>query len=455
MKMKDLLVKNAVVVSSRSCTPADILVRDGKVLALLAPDSGIEADRVVDAAGKYVMPGCVDGHTHMMDPGFTDREDFTTGTMAAAVGGITTVVDHHRTTPAVYSVDILRDKIAYLGSKACVDFGLKGGISPDNVEELEAMWDEGITGFKTFTCNLHGVKAMHSAFLIRSMTEVARLGGTLLIHCEDDGICQYNEEMLRAAGRTDYHSQFEWRSKMAEYVAVQTVISIAKATGCRTVIAHVSQPELLDQIRAAREEGYEIYAESCPHYFNLTVEDLEQLGPWAKFTPPMNTAEKQEQLWKRFDLGFVTTIGSDHCPYPKEQKVPGEKNIWDAPNGIPGIETSLRLMLDGVARGKTTINRVVECMCENPAKVYGLFPRKGQLQPGADADFVIVNLEREKQVCNQNIVSKCGWSPFDGRTLRGVPEKVFVRGAQVAEDGCFVGSTGYGEFVRRIRPCMK
>ena len=151
-------------------------------------------------------------------------------------------------------------------------------------------------------------------------------------------------------------------------MAVQTVISVAKATRCRTVIAHVSQPELLEQIRAAREEGYEIYAESCPHYFNLTVEDLERLGPWAKFTPPMNTAEKQAQLWKLFDLGLVTTIGSDHCPYPKEQKEPGEKNIWDAPNGIPGVETSLRLMLDGAAKGKTTINRVVECMCENPAK---------------------------------------------------------------------------------------
>ena len=138
---------------------------------------------------------------------------------------------------------------------------------------------------------------MHTAFLMRSFTEVARMGGTVLIHCEDDGICQYNEEVLKAAGRTDYHSQWEWRSKLAEYVAVQTVISIAKETGCRVVIAHVSQPDLLTQLRDAREQGNEIYAESCHHYFNLTVEDLEKKGPWAQFHPPMNTAEKQAVPW--------------------------------------------------------------------------------------------------------------------------------------------------------------
>ena len=452
---RELLIANALVVSSKSCTPADILVSDGKIAALLAPGSGCEAEKVIDVKGHHVMPGCVDGHTHMMDPGYTDREEFETGTMAAAVGGITTIVDHHRTLPAVYSVGPLLEKIDYLNERACVDFGLKGGISPDNVEELQAMWDAGITGFKTFTCNLHGVKAMHTAFLMRSFTEVARMGGTVLIHCEDDGICQYNEEVLKAAGRTDYHSQWEWRSKLAEYVAVQTVISIAKETRCRVIIAHVSQPDLLTQLREAREQGYEIYAESCPHYFNLTVEDLEKKGPWAKFTPPMNTAENQALLWKKFDQGFVTTIGSAHCPYPKEQKVPGETDIWDAPNGIPGIETSLRLMLNGVSEGRTSINRVVECMCENPAKVYGLFPQKGQIAVGADADMVVLDMDRAEMVSNDKIVSKCGWSPFDGKVLKGFPELVFVRGRLVGDNGSFVGQKGYGRFVRRIQSCMK
>lgn len=451
----ELLITNAVIVSASNTLEADILVDGGKIAALLAPGSWRDAKDVVDAGGNYVLPGCVDGHTHMMDPGFTDQEEFETGTMAAAVGGVTTIVDHHRTLPAVYSVEPLREKIAYLGGKACVDFGLKGGISPDNVGELEDMWNAGITGFKTFTCNLHGVKAMHSGFLYRSMEEVARLGGTMLIHCEDDGLCQLNEETLKAQGRTDYRSQFEWRSKLAEYVAVQTVLSIAKDTGCRTIIAHVSQPELLEQIHAANQAGYEIYAESCPHYFNLTVEDLDRDGPWVKFTPPMNTAEKQTRLWELFDKGYVTTIGSDHCPYPKAAKGKGEDNIWDAPNGIPGVETSLRLMLNGVAEGKTSMNRLVSCMCENPAKIYGLFPRKGHIHVGADADLLIVNMDKSAVVRNEDILSKCGWSPFDGKTLRGVVEKVFLRGRLVAEEGRFTGETGYGEFVKRQASCIE
>ena len=442
MKKGDLLFQNAVVVSSKSSIPADILVRDGKIEALLAPGSGCEAAEVIDVGGRYVMPGCVDGHTHMMDPGYTDREEFTTGTMAAAVGGITTAIDHHRTLPAVYSVEPLLEKITYLSDKSCVDFGLKGGISPENTAELQAMWDAGITGFKTFTCNLHGVKAMHTAFLMRSFTEVARMDGTVLIHCEDDGICQYEEDTLRAAGRTDYHSQWEWRSKLAERVAVETVIEIAKETGCRVNIAHVSQPELLRLLHQAREEGYRTYAESCPHYFNLTVEDLEKKGPWVKFTPPMNTAEKVEELWKLFDLGYVTTIGSDHCPYPKEQKLPGEKNIWDAPNGIPGVETSLRLMLNGVSQKKTTLNRIVECMCENPAKLYGVFPKKGHIAVGADADLVLLDMDKEEVISNDRIVSKCKWSPFDGKTVKGVPAAVYLRGKLVAKDGKFVGQVG-------------
>lgn len=448
----DLLIRNAVVVSSKSCIPADLLVLEGKIAAISAPGEGdFEAAQTVDAAGKYVMPGCVDGHTHMMDPGYTDREEFPTGTMAAAVGGITTVVDHHRTIPAVYSVEPLLEKIAYLSDKACVDFGLKGGIAPDNTEKLEAMWREGITGFKTFTCNLHGVKAMHTAFLMQSFSEVARFGGTVLIHCEDDGICQHREEMLRAQGRTDYLSQNEWRSKLAERVAVKTVLEIAKETRCRTIIAHVSQPELLDLIHQTHEDGYEVYAESCPHYFNLTLEDLEKKGPWVKFTPPMNTADAVEELWKRFDLGYVTTIGSDHCPYPKAQKQAGEGDIWQAPNGIPGIETSLKLMLNGVSNKKTTLCRVVECMCENPAKIYGLFPRKGHLGVGADADLIILDMDRVETISNENIVSKCGWSPFDGKTIQGVPQQVYVRGRLVARDGKFTGEIGHGEFVPRVK----
>ena len=448
----DLLIKDGTVVSSVSTAPADILVSGGRITALLAPGTKVDAKEVYDASGHYVLPGAVDGHTHPMDPGYTDREDFEHASMAAAVAGLTTIIDHHRTKPPVYSMEPLEQKISYLQNKSAVDFGLKGGISPENTSELEKMWDRGITGFKTFTCDLHGVKAMHTNFLMRAFSEVARIDGTVLIHCEDNGICSFNEEMLKANGRTDNASQWEWRSKLAEKVAVQTVIAIAKETRCRVVIAHVSQPELLKQIKEAREQGYPVYAETCPHYFYLTPDDLDKKGPWVKFTPPMNTEEKRLELWRLFDMGYVTTIGSDHCPYPKSQKEPGEKNIWDAPNGIPGIDTAYKLMLNGVSGGFTSLNRVVESMCENPAKVYGLFPQKGIIQAGADADLVIVDMDKEQTIRNEDIISKCGWSPMDGTKVRGIPVATFVRGKLAAKDGEFVGEIGHGQFLVRRSP---
>ncbi len=447
-----ILIKNGIIVNSKGQYEGNILIKDGKIAAILELNEkvNVELEKVIDAQGKFVIPGGVDGHTHMMDPGYTDREDFSTGTAAAAYGGITTIIDHHRTVPAIYSVDKHYEKVEYLKDKAVVDFGLKGGGSPDNVDKLEDMWKAGVIGFKLFTCNLHGVKAMYSGYLQESFTEVARLGGHVLIHCEDDSICTTNEERLKKDGRTDYLSQIEWRSALAEEIAVEAVMAVAKETKAKVVIAHVSQPHLLERLEEAREQGYEIYAESCPHYFYLTIDDLAEKGPWVKFTPPMKSKGDVEKMWQLFDKGYVTVIGSDHCPYPKSDKLPGEKNIWDAPNGIPGVETSMRLMLNGVNEGKTSLNRVVEAMCENPAKIYGLYPKKGAIEVGSDADIVILDMDKEETISNDKVISKCKWSPYDGMTLKGVPEIVMVRGQIVAQDGKVVGKPGMGQYVPRI-----
>ncbi len=448
-----MLIKNGVIVNSKGECKGNVLIKDGKVAAILDPNEKVDyhLEKVIDAKGKYIIPGGVDGHTHMMDPGYTDREEFSSGTAAAAYGGITTIIDHHRTMPAVYSVKEHFEKVEYLKDKAVVDFGLKGGGSPDNVDKLEDMWKAGITGFKLFTCNLHGVKAMFSGYLQEAFTEIARIGGTVLIHCEDDSICTANEERLKSEGRTDYLSHIEWRSALAEEIAVETVMAVAKKTGVKVVIAHVSQPHLLERLKDARDQGYKIYAESCPQYFNLTTDDLAEKGPWVKFTPPLKSKEDVEKMWKLFDKGYVTVIGSDHCPFPKSSKLPGEKNIWDAPNGIPGVETSMRLMLNGVNNGKTSLNKVVEAMCENPAKIYALYPQKGIIQVGSDADIVILDMEKEEIISNDKVISKCKWSPYDGWKIKGVPETVMVRGQIVVKDGKVVGKPGMGQFVPRLK----
>ncbi len=444
-----LLIKNGVIVNSGGEFNANILVQGGKIVGLLKNTDDITTDEVINADGKCIIPGIIDSHTHMMDPGHTEREDFTTGTRAAASGGTTTIITHHRSVPPVYSVKELKDKIEYLKDKAVIDFALKGGGIPENIDNFKKMWEEGVTGFKMFTCNLHGVKAMYAGDLQEAFKEIKSLGAIALIHCEDDSIITVNEKRLKDEGRTDYLSQIEWRSALAEKVAVETVINVARDTGARVVIAHVSQPVLLEKIKKAQNEGYPIYAETCPHYLNLTIEDLEKKGPWVKFTPPMKTKADQDRMWDLFNNGYVDLISSDHCPFPPEQKKPGEENIWDAPNGIPGVETSLRLMLNAVNEGKTTLNKIVEYQCENQAKIYGLYPKKGVIAVGADADLVILDMEKEEVLSNDKIVSKCGWTPYDGLKIKGIPETVISKGNIVASRGRVLGEPGMGEFIPR------
>lgn len=449
MKPFDLVIQNAVVVTPSTQYPADLYIEDGKIAAITPPGTVFSAEQAIDAQNRPVIPGCVDGHTHLMDPGYTDRETFITGTMAAAAGGYTTVTDHHRTILAVYSVGPLLEKIEYLRDRAVVDFALMGGISPDNRKELLPMWEAGITAFKGFTCNLHGVRAMHSGYLLDTLRAIASFGGRALIHAEDDGIIAYEEERMRREGRKDPMAHFEGRSKLAEEIAVKTVLAIAKATGANVGIAHVSQPALALEIRQVQEEGYPVFSETEPHYLSMNTEDLKRLGPWLRFTPPVNTPEMQEQLWELFNRGIFDTMGTDHCPIVKADKEKGLEDVLEAPCGIPGLETALKLMLTGVNAGKTTLNRLVACMSENPAKIYGLYPRKGAVQVGSDADLVILDMQREELLCNEHVVSKCGWTPYAGMTVKGGPDKVLVRGHVVFENGHVVGTPGWGRFVPR------
>jgi len=446
----DLLIKNGTVVSAGNSQKANIYVQGEKVVALTEPSLKLgEVTKVVDAEGLFVIPGLVDPHVHMMDPGNPEREDFITGTSAAAFGGVTTIIEHHRTDPPVYTVKELEEKIEYLNSRAVVDFCLMGGGKPDNVAKIEGMWQKGAVGFKMFTCSLHQQPAMNPCNLLEMFREIKRVGAMVLIHCEDDSLTTLGETLLKNNNRFDYLSHYEWRSVLAEEVAVETVIKIAKETGAKVVIAHVSSPYLLEKIQEARNEGYPIFAESCPHYLHLTTEDLARKGPWLKFAPSVRKPEVVAAMWDKLNRGYITYLGSDHCPFPKEVKAVGEANIWDAPNGIPGVETGLRVMLTAVNRGKTSLNKVVEVMCENPAKVYGLFPQKGIVAVGADADLVLVDLQKKDVLKNEKIVSKCGWTPFDGRTVQGEPRYVFLRGQALVEDGLLTGKAGMGRFIAR------
>ena len=442
----DLVIRGGEVVSPRGREQCDLLVTDGKIAGRVPPGAG-EGAETIDAAGLVVLPGGVDPHVHFMDPGLTEREDFPTGTGAAAVGGVTTVVEHHRSLPFVLDADILRDKASYLSSRSRIDFALFGGGHPDNVDELLPMWKAGAAVFKVFTCNLHGVPAVLPGRMLTLFREVASFDGLCLVHAEDEFVAAENEEVLRAAGRKDPRVIPEWRSKEAEQVAVNTVALLARLSGCRTIIAHASHPPICDLVDREKQLGARLMVESCPQYFYLTEDEIERWGPFHKFTPPARTAADRDGMWERLEEGDIDMVCSDHAPSTRAQKETGKDDIWEAPFGVPGVETVLEMMLTGVVEGKLSLERLVAARSEAPAKAYRLWPRKGHLDEGADADIVLVDLHAERVLRDDDVAAKVGWTPYAGRKVHGKVVRAYVRGRLVAEDGSPVVEPGWGRFI--------
>lgn len=445
----DTAIEDGNIVTATERFRATIAIEDGEIAAILDPERSVEADRTIDASGKHVIPGGVDPHVHMMDPGDTEREDFPTGTAAAAAGGITTVGEHHRTDPTVLTAEILREKRDYLADRARVDFGLLAGGHPDNVGEIVDLEKEGTLAYKSFTCEVHGVPALQSADMHRLYTEIERVGGISMVHPEDELMLNSNEARIRDEDRTDGSIIPDWRSKEAEQVAVTTTLQIAKQTGAPFWFAHLSHPELVNLVNRYKEEGVTVYAESCPQYFYLTEEDVIEDAPYTMFTPPARSESDKREMWNRLSAGEIDMINADHAPSTREQKAKGEDNVFNAPFGIPGVETVLPLLLNGVADGKVSLERVVEVFSTNPAKILDLYPKKGAIQVGADADLVVVDLENEYELTDDEIVAKCGWTPFNGLEITGSVDSTLVRGAPVYIEGEVVGEPGHGEFIKR------
>jgi allantoinase len=442
----DLVIHNATIVSPYGRQTGDLLVTAGRVAGLVTPGSGT-GKATVDATGLFLLPGAVDPHVHLQDPGLTHQEDFTTGTGAAAVGGVTTVVEHHRSIPFVMNAEILQDKATYLSDRGLIDYALFGGIDPGNLDQIAPMWQAGAAAFKIFTCTVHHVIPMNAAGLLASFHILAELDAPVLIHCEDDSILMANEKRLREQGRKDFGAIPEWRTREAEQVAVRTVALLARRTGARVIIAHASHPEILDLVAEERARGAKIWVESCPQYFYLDEELIAEVGPWAKFTPPARDRAAAGAMWDRLEAGDIDMIVADHAPSTQEEKARGLQDIFAAPFGVPGVETVYPLMLNGAHEGRVSLERLVAARSEVPARVYGLWPRKGNLNVGADADFILVDMAAERTLDNASIVAKVGWTPYAGIHTTGQVVKTYVRGSLVAENGQPVGTPGWGRFL--------
>jgi len=440
----DLAIRRGRLVTSSGSRLANVYVNDGRIAHVT--EESHSARREVDADQLLVFPGMVDTHVHFMDPGDSSREDFPTGSRAAAGAGVTTVIEHTHSKP-VRTREELKAKIDYLEKRSLVDFGLAAHAWPDRLDEVEGLWQAGAAYMKVLTCTTHGVPGMDAGHLLELFRRTARLGISCLVHCEDESITGWAEKALRAAGRRDPAVICEWRNREAEATATVVTSLLARLTGASIVIAHASNPEILRLVERERIQGATILVESCPQYFLLREDELLESGPMRKFTPPARARSQHDlmQMWGALAASRIQIIASDHAPSTPEQKMAG--NIWDVHFGLPGIDTTLPVLLDAAYSGLIAYEQIAEAYSEAPARAYGFWPRKGALLAGADADLVLVDPLQRWTVTDDSVISKARWSPYRGRTFIGGAVATYVRGQLVAREKVPADEPGFGRFV--------
>jgi len=432
MSKVDLAFRGATVVTPRGRHRRDVHVVDGRIVDTggVTPD----AKQTVDADGLLLMPGMVDTHVHLMDPGPTEREDFPTGTHAAAVRGVTTIIEHTHGHPIREPEDLVT-KRQHLRDRAHIDYALAAHAWVDRIDQVPALWEAGVAFFKIFTCTTHGVPGFDAGNLLAVFEQLSAAGAPTLVHCEDESITARAESLLRALGRDDPSVIVDWRNREAELTAVAVMGVLAQVTGVRATVAHVSNPAAAQLIEEARARGADLAAEGCPQYFLLREEEILDHGALRKFTPPARARSDidESRMWELLRRGVLTHVSSDHAPATLEQKAEG--SIWDVHFGLPGLDTTGSMLFDAALRDILSFEEVVRVYAETPAKRYGLFPRKGHLGAGADADIILFDPSGTRTLADTEIISKAGWTPYAGRPVRGRVIGTWQRGIRIAADG--------------------
>jgi dihydropyrimidinase len=451
------LIRNGTIVTAVDTYRGDVLVEDERIAAI-GTSLAMEADRTIDAAGKYVLPGGVDVHTHLDMPfgGTTSADDFESGTIAAAHGGTTSIVDFAIQYKGERLHDAWEHWMRRAEGKAAIDYGFHmiiTDLTAEAEEEMDALVRQGITSFKLFMA-YRGVLMLDDGSIFRALLRTGTNGGTICMHAENGDVIDVLVRRALAEGHTAPKFHALTRPARAEAEATHRAICLAEMAEVPIYIVHLSAAEALQQVTEARDRGLPAYAETCPQYLFLSYDNYEEPGfDGAKYvmSPPLRPRSGQQALWRGLAFDDLQAISTDHCPFcMKEQKELGRGDFSKIPNGAPGIETRMSLVYDGGVRaGHISLNRFVELTSTSPAKIFGLYPRKGTIAPGADADLVVFDPERTVTLSARTLHMKVDYNPYEGRQVTGAPDTVLSRGRVVVENGRFVGRPGCGSFIKR------
>jgi allantoinase len=440
MSLYDLIIRNGTLVTSQHIELLDLAITDGRIVAIGQELSGTSQEEI-DARGLHIFPGIIDAHVHFNEPGRSEWEGFVTGTRALAAGGTTTFFDMPlNASPPTLDEASFKLKLAAAQASSLVDFAFWGGLVPGNLAQLADLVACGVIGFKAFMSNsgIDDFQAADDITLYEGMSQIAKLGSLVAVHAENDQLTSALAQQAIAQGRTGIRDYLVSRPVVAELEAIQRAILFAQETGCRLHIVHVSTGRGIALVAEARARGIDVSCETCPHYLVLDEEDVERLGAVAKCAPPLRTSAEQASLWKQLESGNIPIVTTDHSPAPLSMKT--SSNFFSVWGGISGCQTLLSLLLtEGYHQRRLPLTLIAAVTTANVAQRFNIFPAKGSLAIGSDADLTLVDLERTSVLEQQDLFYRHQFSPYIGRQLRGTIVRTLLRGQIIFHAGKPIG----------------
>lgn len=427
----ETIIKNGTLMTPQGPVKKDLALRHSKIAALLDPGHEEFAPEIIDATNLHVLPGIIDSQVHFREPGLDHKEDLHTGSKSAALGGVTTFLEMPNTNPPTIDAESIAYKVARGRETSFTNFGFFMGATENNLENLLAASEvEGCCGIKIFLGSSTGSLLLYDKEKLTKIFESCSL--PIALHSENELMLRERRPIRDAA--KDVHAHYDWRNVDTALSSTQMILDLARETGKRVHVLHISTKEEMELLATYQDVAT---VEVTPQHLTLSApEDYDRLGTYAQMNPPIRSADHRDGLWEGLTNGTVDVIGSDHAPHLKEEK---DKGYPNSPSGMPGVQTILTIMLDHVNQGRLTLEKLVNLLCLRPAELYSL-RNKGKLAIGYDADITIVDMNKTHTIANGEQASKCGWTPYDGKKVKGFPVRTIVHGHTVMDNGELVGS---------------